>query len=254
MKSKIKETKQSFEYQWKNLPEGKWLLSDPRWRENVDKFILQELDNPRKWFKGKKVLDAGCGNGRWSYGFLKLGCSVTAFDVSPSGCQWTRRNTKKFKKRIKVFQSDIFELAKTPLKKNSFDIIYSWGVLHHTYDTFEAFKKLVPFVKKGGVFHVYIYGINKKIHSNFIHFILHTFFGFFSLSKRHALSKIIGRLWGKSPHSLFDAYSARIRHHHSPEEVKSWFILCGFKEVKRTFPEWCGGKKNTRDSHMFGVK
>jgi hypothetical protein len=57
--SRIDETIKSFDFQWKVFPIGKWLLSDMRWRRNVDKFICQELDKDRKWFKNKKVLDAG---------------------------------------------------------------------------------------------------------------------------------------------------------------------------------------------------
>ena len=36
----------------------------------------------RKEIKNKTVIDVGCGGGRWSYGFAKLGCKVTSVDIS----------------------------------------------------------------------------------------------------------------------------------------------------------------------------
>ncbi|MEM5807835.1 MAG: methyltransferase domain-containing protein [Candidatus Aenigmatarchaeota archaeon] len=40
------------------------------------------------------MLDVGCGSGRWSYGFLKLGSKVVAFDCTRSACELTKENTK----------------------------------------------------------------------------------------------------------------------------------------------------------------
>ena len=39
---------------------------------------------PLDWFAGKSVLDAGCGNGRWSTAFARLGAQVTAIDRDPN--------------------------------------------------------------------------------------------------------------------------------------------------------------------------
>lgn len=252
MKNNVEETKQSFEYQWKNLPEGRWLLSDLFWKENVDKFIPQELGIPKEWFVGKKVLDAGCGNGRWSYGFLKLGCEVTAFDISPSGCNSTKKNTIEFGDKIKIFQADIFELDNKPLERNGFDLVFSWGVLHHTQDTFKAFKLLVPYVNIKGIMHVYIYGTRRMgIRRELTELVIYKLFGTLSFERRKKLSEIIGKLSRVSPHSVFDRYSPRLRNRHTPEEVKSWFEICGFEDIKRIYPAWC--RYDTIDIHMNGI-
>ena len=62
-----KQTAQTFSKQWKTHKHGRALLSDSKFKENVTKILCEEeLLVDEAWFKGKNVLDAGCGNGRWS--------------------------------------------------------------------------------------------------------------------------------------------------------------------------------------------
>ena len=65
-----------------DVSDSKYLLTDESWRENVDKYILDELSITKEEIKNKTVIDVGCGGGSWSYGFAKLGCKVTSVDVS----------------------------------------------------------------------------------------------------------------------------------------------------------------------------
>src|SRR5207245_2267771 len=120
-----KQTLDSFDYQWKNLPEGKYLLSDPEWRENVCEYILDELQVSPEWIRGKSVLDVGCGQGRWSYGFDRLGCHVVAVDASPSACEFVRTNIR----NVLTVNCNIYDLSSHV--RDKFDIVWCWGVLHH---------------------------------------------------------------------------------------------------------------------------
>ena len=56
------QTKDTFGYQWDQLSYGEYMITDPWFKENVSNIICQEevLIKP-EWFKGKKILDAGCG-------------------------------------------------------------------------------------------------------------------------------------------------------------------------------------------------
>ncbi len=82
-----RKTLESFDYQWEHLPTGITLLSDQDFREDVARILSkEEICIEPEWFRNREVLDAGCGNGRWTYGFLKLGSRVTAFDASESAC------------------------------------------------------------------------------------------------------------------------------------------------------------------------
>ena len=119
------ETIKSFDYQWKHLSEAPYLLSDEKWRENVSSYIMDELESTREDLYGKRVLDAGCGNGRWAYGFVQLGCEVFVFDTSDSGVAYARE-------RIKGGTFDVANVLDLAgllklYSEESFDIIWSWG-------------------------------------------------------------------------------------------------------------------------------
>jgi 2-polyprenyl-3-methyl-5-hydroxy-6-metoxy-1,4-benzoquinol methylase len=64
MEKKREATIQSLDFQWRNLAEGPYPLSDTNWREKVSDYILDELQTSREDIAGKSVLDCGCGNGR----------------------------------------------------------------------------------------------------------------------------------------------------------------------------------------------
>lgn len=231
-------TQKAFEYQWKNLQDGDYLLTDKRFKDDADQFLMKELALPKAWFNGKFVLDAGSGGGRWSYGFLKLGSKVVAIDYTKSAVETTLKNASDFSNRIQGFQANILsrkDLEKN-LKKKSFDIVFSWGVLHHTGNTKKAFDSLVPFLKHGGMMHVYIYGrwsFGKRVALS----LSNTFLPVLNLNQqRMLLSKIAPK--GKL-HTFFDTLSPKIADTHTELEVVSWFRENGFVNIKRVYPEWC---------------
>ena len=59
--------------------------------------------------KNKTVIDVGCGGGRWSYGFTKLGCKVTSIDISEGPCNLTQRNVP----QAEVIMSDLFAITRS---------------------------------------------------------------------------------------------------------------------------------------------
>jgi SAM-dependent methyltransferase len=229
---------QSFEYQWRNLPVGPHLLSDPRFRRDVPSYICAEFGKPEEWFKGKLVLDAGCGGGRWSYGFEELGCRVVAFDTSSSGC----RSTLECVQSIDVICADIFHV---PLRDGIFDIVFSWGVLHHTGNIPRAFESIARKTKHGGLMHIYVYG---KWNRKFVFW--NRLISALPLRQRHTVVKVLtamvssiptfGRLvpFGRSEHANFDAFSPNINDQSSFEDAKAWFEQGGFTQVERRYCAW----------------
>jgi len=91
MEKDIRETRQSFDYQWANLKDSPWLLSSPEFKERCEKILLDELASSRERIADKLVLDVGCGNGRWSYAFVNLGAKVIAYDFTKSGSRETKK-------------------------------------------------------------------------------------------------------------------------------------------------------------------
>jgi SAM-dependent methyltransferase len=101
---------------------------------------------------GKRVLDAGCGAGRFAEIALSLGAEVVAIDYS-SAVDACAANLGDHP-RLNVMQADIYAL---PFAPGTFDFIYSLGVLQHTPDVKRALLSLPPFLRPAGSITVDLY-------------------------------------------------------------------------------------------------
>lgn len=109
--------------------------------------------------QGKTFLDIGCGSGLSSLAARRLGAKVHSLDVDANSVACTKR----LKEASNAGDPDwIIEegsvLDGVYLKSlGQFDIVYSWGVLHHTGDMHRAFQNIPSLVKPGGLLHLAIY-------------------------------------------------------------------------------------------------
>jgi len=105
-------------------------------------------------FKGKKVLDGGCGTGRNSWWPIQYGAAhVTAFDVDPRTVAVARNNLSG-SANATVLERSIYEID----FKDEFDIAFSIGVIHHLADPKLAVSRLVDSVRSGGKVLIWVYG------------------------------------------------------------------------------------------------
>lgn len=115
--------------------------------------------------KGKSVFDIGCGSGLSSLSFARLGCSkITSMDIdqhSVMATQYTKDNFWKGNIEWNIYTHSILN-PPMPVETKSQDIVYSWGVLHHTGDQWNAIRNSVDCVKPGGLFHVALYRSGTK--------------------------------------------------------------------------------------------
>jgi len=249
MKSRVKETRESFNFQWGNLKDSPWLLSEPRFKEECDKILLDELGLTHEDIVNKLVIDVGCGNGRWSYAFKKLGASVSAYDYSLSGVKQTKRIG------VDVVLGDALH---PPFRQAVSDLVFAFGVFHHTKDLEASFKENAKLVKPKGIMHVYLYGA-KSMKLKLWRFLIHLIpsFGF-----RKATIAVFCKIRTTVPYSKalipfsdvhggFDALSPKINIETDEKYVEALFKVSGFSIVRRIRTTWCNWKV---DNHMQGIK
>ena len=135
----------SFGYQWHRYAKARWGQESELTFQQKTGFSLDSL-------AGKTVLDVGCGTGRFMDVCLRDGARVVGFDLS-SAAEVAAENLRD-RKEATVFQADVFHL---PFAPESFDFIYSIGVLHHTPDCEAAFKVLPRLLKPGGEIAIWLY-------------------------------------------------------------------------------------------------
>lgn len=107
---------------------------------------------------GKRFLDIGCGSGVHSLAAIRLGASeVVAVDIDADSVATTTAVLGKFapEARYRVARYSVFDLS--PDAFGQFDVVYSWGVLHHTGSMVEALEKAAVMVAPGGMFLVALY-------------------------------------------------------------------------------------------------
>jgi SAM-dependent methyltransferase len=110
------------------------------------------------FFRGKRVLDAGCGTGRHAYFAAQYSAGeVVGLDLSDA--VETARGVLAPFENTEVVQGDLLRAPlRTAAEGGGFDLVYSIGVLHHLPDPYQGFRSLLRFVRPGGTIAVWVYG------------------------------------------------------------------------------------------------
>jgi SAM-dependent methyltransferase len=246
-----KSPSKSFGFQW-----SKWLAGgfeqDQIYGMTLDKELaeffkytgLKAEDLP-----GKKILDAGCGAGRLTRALAKHGAMVVGLDIH-SGLADVGRHSVGIQNLLIVHGS----ILRPPLKSDSFDVVWSEGVIHHTGDTSRAFDQLARLVKPGGCLTVWVYWDQElnlyrrvrnllRIGHNFPMPVLFiTCYALATLfTTAAALRALPGLLTGRRnitsiklhAFRLFDHISPRYNTQHSESELAGWYARNGFERSVR---------------------
>jgi 2-polyprenyl-3-methyl-5-hydroxy-6-metoxy-1,4-benzoquinol methylase len=143
----------SFGYQWQRFQRTQM---DHSARNLSERDFIRKTGLQARDFEGKLVLDVGCGMGRFAEVVTRWGGRVVGIDLS-AAAEVAAKNLSD--RDFVAFQADVFSL---PFAPESFDCIYSMGVLHHTPDCEKAVKVLPQYLKPGGTLAVWLYsGYNK---------------------------------------------------------------------------------------------
>jgi len=110
-------------------------------------------------FEGRTFLDVGCGSGLFSLAARKLGATVHSFDVDPVCVACANELRKRYfpnDEEWEIEKGDVLDVDYLRSLKR-FDIVYSFGVLHHTGAMKQALENVVPLVAEGGKLFISIY-------------------------------------------------------------------------------------------------
>lgn len=109
--------------------------------------------------EGRTFLDVGSGSGLFSLAARRRGATVRSFDFDEDSVACTRELQRRFypgDPSWRVERGSVLDRGYLQTL-GSFDVVYSWGVLHHTGAMYEAFGNVVPLVASGGQLFIAIY-------------------------------------------------------------------------------------------------
>jgi 2-polyprenyl-3-methyl-5-hydroxy-6-metoxy-1,4-benzoquinol methylase len=244
----------SFGFQWHRYQ--KTQLDHDEVREADRNFRIKTGLRPEE-LKGKLVLDVGCGMGRFAEVATRWGARVVGIDLS-AAAEVAASNLPD--REFVAFQADVFAL---PFAPESFDIIYSVGVLHHTPDCEAAVKALDKYLKPDGILAVWLYsGYNKwyrfsdfwrrythQMKPETLHRILRVAVPVvYHLQRGLRRVPLVGRPAGGALHHIFpvnqqedpearmldtfDWYSPKYQSKHTYEQVFRWYEAMGMEDMR----------------------
>lgn len=267
-------TAKSFGYEWSHFSQ-----MYEEWESNFKEYMAP---HDAEFFKGKRVLDAGCGSGRHTYYASRYGAEVWAVDLG-AAIEVAKQNNAE-NETANFVQADLYNL---PFAFESFDFIYSIGVLHHLPNPEAAFRNLLRYLKPNGEIQIYLYwqpegqplkrtllsAVNalRKLTTRLPHNLLHALsypaamaaFLFFVypyqiLKRLPGLQKLAERLPMKQyahypfrvcVNDQFDRFSAPIENRYTQAEVEAWLKKANLQNITvRPSWGWVGSGRKSSDS------
>ena len=200
-------------------------------------------------YRGRRLLDAGVGAGRFAERAASKGAEVFGIDLT-TAVDAAYRNIGE-REGVHLIQADIFAL---PFRPGTFDLAYSIGVLHHTPDPAAAFQRVAEVVRPQGRLAVYLYsryGISHRMSDLIRHVTTRLPLGaMWALSAAAvplyylyrlpvvgtianlALPISMERHWRWRWLDTFDWYTPKYQFKYLYPEVYRWYHDAGFHEVE----------------------
>jgi 2-polyprenyl-3-methyl-5-hydroxy-6-metoxy-1,4-benzoquinol methylase len=109
-------------------------------------------------WRGKRVLEIGCGIGTDTINFARHGAKVTAVDLTQKSLDLARQRAKVFglEDRIRFFQANAEQLSDT-VPVEEYDLVYSFGVIHHTPNPDRVIEQIRKYTGKQSIVRIMVY-------------------------------------------------------------------------------------------------
>ncbi len=138
---------------WKNYIKN---INDKNINDTINSLsTMLEVDSLEK----KEFIDIGSGSGIFSLAARRLGAKVTSFDYDQNSVECTKKLKDRFFRNDtnwNIFKGSILD-KQFLYKLEKFDIVYSWGVLHHTGSMWKAIDNASSLVNNNGSLYIAIY-------------------------------------------------------------------------------------------------
>ncbi len=223
------------------------------------------------------LLDVGCGVGMETMALREATGAEQLFGIDLNFALLSRRAEFRQQPDVQFVIASLFDL---PFEAESFDLVYSEGVIHHTYSTPEAFEAIAPHVRRGGHLFVWVYGLDDHLTADphrrkldhVLERILRPLISRAPRRVRNGIFKVLvaisharrrrglafgekeghGGQWSRenTEHTLRDWLSPRYAHRHGFNEVIEWFESAGFRIVDVQSPS---AYRALFDDPPFGV-
>jgi len=179
-------------------------------------------------FKGRRVLDAGCGSGRYSIALSRLGAGeVVGIDYGDDGLNYGRQLVERCRVDNVTFQKG--SLLDLPFPDESFDFVYANGTIHHTGDIPKGTREAFRVMKKDGACWYYIYGAGGVFWTvrKFMNILMK------KIPQNYAMDVL--RLIGMPSNRFIfcDSWYVPVEEHTTREQAEELFKNVGFSSWKR---------------------
>lgn len=236
-------TVRAFERQWRTYAGLSRLFG----KDRVD--MAANLTGPRlshridaDWYAGRRVLDAGCGHGRYLEAFADLGAEVVGVDVGDgpeiAGVPLDREN-------LSVVQGSVLDL---PFRDGVFDLAFCDGVIHHTPDPARAYAELARVVKPGGAVYVWVYpregtlreavfssarAVTTRLPGPVMRWLAFALAPLTIGVRSYSGTRFGRATWAECTQVVHDWLAPPIQSHHTYEEVAGWAAAAGLGRMER---------------------
>ena len=190
----------------------------------------------RAWYQGKRVLDAGCGHGRYLEAFAAMGAEVVGLDI---GRGPEAAGVPLDDPRIAVVQGSVLA---PPFREASFDLVFSDGVIHHTPDAAGAYQALARLVKPGGALYVWVYpregglregifetarAVTTRLPGTGVRIVSFALAPLTAFVRSYSGTSFGRATWAECAQVVHDWLAPPLQTHHTWEEVRGWAAAAG---------------------------